>query len=507
MNRTDLSIKNSFVSLVAQILTLISQFVMQIIFVRYMTANYIGANGLFANLMNLLSFAELGIGAAITFSLYKPIAEKRYAEIDVLLTFYKKVYRGIGITILIAGAVLAFFVNNFVKSGASIPNIREMFYLYIIGTAVSYFYSYSRSLFIADQKSYINTINQVGTRIVQNIIQIAILIIFQSYFGYLMIQIIGTIFSNWLINRKSKRDYPEISWNSKDKISENILTDLKNNVIGNVSSKIGEIVVNGTDNILLSKYIGLGVVGIYANYALITQGISSIVSQIMNGLIGTLGNVGATESVEKQRGVYYRNLYFVAFVSTLFTVDFFIVIKTFIELVFGDNYVLDDFTALLIAVNMGFTNLRKANLSFTSALGLFWTMRYKSLVEAAVNLIISLYLISQTDLGINAVLLGNIISNLLVNFWWEPLIVFRYGFSDKLRRPLIRYGGYHLFIIGCLWLSHVAISLFPQTGLLSLFIDGILGAVITSILFIGFFSFQKETYYFINLVIRIIKHK
>ncbi|QOD85851.1 glycosyltransferase [Weissella viridescens] len=190
MNRTSLSIKNSMVSLIAQVITLVMQFVMQIVFVHYMSANYLGANGLFTNLMSILSFAELGIGAAITYSLYAPIANQDYEEIDAIVTFYKKIYRFIGVTILVLGLVMTLFLNFFVKKDTMIPHMHMMFLLYVIGTAVSYFYSYSRSMFIADQRSYVNTINQVGIRVLQNIIQILVLVVFQSYWMYLVLQIV-----------------------------------------------------------------------------------------------------------------------------------------------------------------------------------------------------------------------------------------------------------------------------------------------------------------------------
>lgn len=160
MDRTTLSLRNSFISLGAQIATLISQFVMQIVFVHTMSANYLGANGLFTNLMNLLSFAELGIGTALTYTLYKPLAERDYDQLTILISAYRRIYRRIGITILLLGAGLAWLLPSFVKTGTEIPHMQAMFYLYVVGVALSYFYSFARSVFIADQKAYINSLTR-----------------------------------------------------------------------------------------------------------------------------------------------------------------------------------------------------------------------------------------------------------------------------------------------------------------------------------------------------------
>lgn len=500
MNRTTLSVKNTLVSFVAQILTLVSQFVMQIVFVHQMSVSYIGANGLLANLMNLLSFAELGIGAAITFSLYKPLAENKLSEVDALLTFYKKVYRSIGVFILVVGAILAVTIRSFIKEGSSIPNIQLMFYLYVIGTAVSYFFSYSRSMFIADQKSYINTINQVGTRLVQNIVQIAVLILWHSYLGYLLIQIIGTILANYLINKRAKRDYPELSWQSRESIPADVLTTLKKNVLGNVSSKIGEIVVNGTDNIMISKFLGLSIVGIYSNYALITQGIGSLLSQVMNALIGTIGNIGTTETVDTQRKVYFQNLHLVSLASVVFAATFYLVSPIFISLLFGERFVLNNLTVLLISINLGFSSLRKANLSFTAALGLFWTMRYKALIEATTNFFFILLFMTKFNLGVDGVLLGNILSNLVINFWWEPRIVFKHGFNESSVKAILRFGVYHVFMLFILILTYFIIPNLPKYSWLALIETGVTGIIIYTMIFVLSFWFQYETRYIIHLI-------
>lgn len=505
MSRTALSIRNSVISLLAQVVTLIMQFVVQIVFVRSLTANYLGANGLFTNLVSFLSFAELGIGASITFALYKPLVDEDWTQLDALLSFFKKIYRAIGLFIIVSGVALTQFLGFFVRKGSSIPDIQFMFLIYVLGTAVSYFYSYSRSIFIAAQFSYINTLNQVGFRVLQNVGQIIALFYFQSYLGYLVLIIAGNFLSNLMITRMAESRFPNLTWRSKSLVSPEVLETLKKNVIGNVSAKIGAIVVFGTDNILISKYLGLGVVGLYSNYTLITQGIISVLSQVMNAVLASFGNLGATASVEKQEKVYYDSLYFVSLLTFVSTITMYAVIQPFVQTWFSSEYVLPGSTVFLIALNLGFNNLRKANLNYMSALGLFWPQRYKSLVEAAVNFIVSFALIRMTKLGINAVLLGTIFSNLTINFWWETLVVFKYGFNKSMKKALLKLGIQHVVLAFGLLIVKGILQVFEIRGMLSILVSSLVFAMGSLIFYVVLFIKTPETEYFKTVAFGLVR--
>lgn len=320
----------------------------------------------------------------------------------------------------------------------------------------------------------------------QNLLQLTILVVWHNYVGYLLVQIIGTVLANWLINRRARKLYPEILRPTTKALDQATRQSLKQNVVGNISSKIGVIVVNGTDNILLSKFIGLGMVGVYANYALIAQGLGSMMTQVMSAVIGSLGNLGVSANVAKQKQVYYETQYLVALMSSVISISFYVVVQGFIELVFGELYVLHPITTGLIALNLGYANLRQANLSFISALGLFWTMRYKALIEAAINLIVSLLLITQTKLGINGVLLGNLVSHLTVNLWWEPLIIWRHGFRTSVRWSVAKFCAYHLFLATGVLIVYAVNEYQSQNNWANLIVTGTVSVVAFVFVFLPF---------------------
>ena len=202
-----------------------------------------------------------------------------------------------------------------------------MFYLYVIGNA--------RSLFIADQRAYVNNINQVSCRFIQNIMQIIVLVFWQNYMLFLAIHIVGMLLANLLINQQAKQRYPMLTWRSSQRVPETIKQKLRENVLGNISAKVGVIIVNGTDNLLIFKYLGLSALGVYTNYALIVQGVSSLVAQVMAAIVGVFGHIGITEIVAQQQVAYYRNLCLIALVSTVLSGGSFTVMQDFIRLVFG----------------------------------------------------------------------------------------------------------------------------------------------------------------------------
>ncbi len=247
--------KNSVIAATSMIVTLLGSFVLQIIFAQQLSANYLGANGLFTNVVSYLSFAELGLGASIVFSLYKPLAENDWDTISAIMMFFKKTYRVIGIFILVTGFGISSFLPNLINKSSTIPNVRLMFLLYVFGVSITYFFSYARSLFLATDKMYVNTLNQLFFKVLQYIIQGTLLIALQSYTGYLIAVILLNFAGNYSISKQAKRFFPLINWQTSGKVPSEIMNRFEKNILGNISAKIGTIIVFGTDNILISKFL------------------------------------------------------------------------------------------------------------------------------------------------------------------------------------------------------------------------------------------------------------
>lgn len=420
---------NAGVSLVTQLTKLLLQFLIQTAFVRTLGVEYLGANGLFTNVLLFLSFAELGIGSSFSFILYKPIIDKNFDEINAIMTLFKRVYNFIGLVILILGSVITYFIPFLTNSDSSVEDIRLLFFLYLLSSVVSYFFTYYRTMFIANQQSYVDSLNQLIFLIIKSILQLVALIVFKSYVIFLVAQIITNVLSNLSITIKAKKKFEYLQLGTTKKIKSATKKKLMENVVGSISSKIGAVVVNGTDNILISKFVGLANVGFYSNYAIVVTGLTSLMTQVINGITASLGHLNITEQDNTEERLSVFNTYtvvtaaVVAFMGTMMQWMF----EPFIRLWLGHTYLLPDFVVEVIVVNFVFAQFRPAQ-QMIAAYGLFWGYRYKSIVEALVNLVGSLLLVNFTQLGIAGVLLGTIIGNVVVNSWWDVRILFTGAF-------------------------------------------------------------------------------
>ncbi|WP_424349049.1 lipopolysaccharide biosynthesis protein [Latilactobacillus sp. 5-91] len=454
-SRSKAALVNSSVATIAQVVLILAQFVSRTIFIKTLGSEYLGLNGLFVNLLSMLNLAELGIGNAITFSLFKPLADNNKAQVSAIMRLLKKWYRMIAIIVLLGGVVLMPFIPNLIhKPVFSDMQLWLFFFLALMGTISTYLLSYKRTLLIANQEGYINTINTVGFSVGQQIIQIVFLIVYPNFYIYLIIQLLANLFSNINISRLVDKKYPYLK-DFNISVDKDVLKYFKKNVTGMISAKLGGVVVNGTDNLVISFFLGLATVGKYANYTLITTGLTAILTQAVSAVSASVGNLAVSKNDSKEKEVRVFNQYFsiTIIVSLIMAVGIAAFSTAFVTLWIGEGYVLSRLTVFLISLNFFIQAVRQSVITYANSYGLYWQQRYKPIFESVLNLLVSIILIKYTGLGLSAVLIGTIASNILVNLWWEPYVVFKYGFQQKVTRFLFQY--YVLIITGGLVLEGV----------------------------------------------------
>ncbi|WP_338217641.1 lipopolysaccharide biosynthesis protein [Lacticaseibacillus salsurivasis] len=494
ISRRKASIRNASAAFSTQLVMMIGQFAVQTVFVHTLGAKYLGANGLFNNLITFLSFAELGIGSAFSYALYKPLAEKDEDAVAGIMALFRKVYNAIGLIILAAGLILSLFVPWFIQGGTSFPHVRFYFILYLLSTVVSYFFTYNRSLLIADQKSYVDSLNQFVFSVGRYIFQIIFLLLFNSYVGYLVVMILSNFLSNLAITIRSHKRYPYLKTAKQEQVDPVVLSEIKHNVVGTISSKVGAIVVSGTDNILISKFLGLTLVGLYSNYALIMTSITRLLTQVFSSVIASFGNLGVTEkdNTQKQLDMFDQFTYYNAISVFFIGLVSFAFFPPFIRLWLGDHYQLPESTLFFIVINFVLGQFRPA-LNMVNAYGLFWGYRIKSIVEAVTNFFLSLALVYFTKMGIDGVLLGTIIGNLLVNSWWDPLILFQGAYHVSMRRFYAKYWVYLLTFGGLLMAEHLLLNLigYVPSGLFAVVGFGITVCLVVVLALLAVFAKTK----------------
>ena len=436
--RTVSSIKNLIFAFGGQFLGIIISFIARIIFLQVLNSEYLGINGLFTNILTILSLAELGIGTAMNFSLYKPLAEQNKEKIKSLMYLYKKAYIIIGIIILVVGIAISPLLPFFINEMPDIPeNIYFIYILFVINTGISYFFSYKRALIVSDQKRYIATIYRYGFYFLLNVAQIICLLITRNYILFLVLQIIFTLLENIFVSIKANKMYPYLKEKNIDKLLKEETKEIKKNVFAMFFHKVGEIVVKSTDNIIISKFVSLSAVGLYSNYYLITNALNMIIGQVFTSIVASIGNLGATENKEKLKNIFNKVFFLNFWIFGFSAICLYILFNDFISLWLGAEYLLPESVMLVIVVSFCIEGMRKSVLDFRDALGIFWYDRYKPIFEVIINLIASIILVQK--IGLAGVFVGTIISTLTTSFWVEPYVLYKYGFKMKLRDYFKQY--------------------------------------------------------------------
>lgn len=461
--RTENMVKNSYYAIVAQFVTVFMRAVTQIIFVRTLNAEYLGINGLFSNILTMLSLAELGVGGAILFNLYSPVAEHNEKRIKALMNFYKGTYTKIGFFVLLVGLGLTPFIDFFIKERPNIDNLELIFVLYILNNALSYFCIYKQSILIANQQNYIVFKTTIFKDLFMYAIQIVTLLTMKNFFLYLIVMVIATIVGNIVNSKIADRRYPYII-NNTEKLGQEERKKIYKDVYASMAHRIGGVVVFGTDNLLISRFIGVVTVGIYSNYVFVLSAVKGFISKLYDALVASIGDLVNTESDDKIYQVY-RQLYFISFcISSFIAIGFSCLVNPLVKIIFGEDYLLPKYIVLLIAVNFYFTDLaamRAITNKFKVAQGLFWYDRHKPYIESVINLVASIILLKI--IGLPGVLLGTFISTICTGFWIEPFVLYKYGFKRSISNYFLMYFKY----TGVFFLTWIV------TEFLTFWIDGV----------------------------------
>lgn len=495
--RVNNSIRNIITALIGQFLGILLSFISRMVFINALGAAYLGVNGLFTNVLSILSLAEMGIGSAIIYSLYRPLAAKDTKEIKALMHFYEAAYRGIGIIIFLLGIGLVPFLDYIIKDQPDIPHLTFIYFLFLINTVVSYFFAYKRSLIIADQKNYITTIYRYGFYIILNIIQIGILLTTKKFILFLIAQIVITLLENLMVARKADKMYPFLKMGEKVKLDKTSRREITKNVKAMMCHRIGGVVVNGTDNILISSFVGVIWVGLYSNYFLITNALNIIIGQVFSAITASVGNLNVLESKEKSYYMYKRVLLINFWIAGFCGISLWILFNPFISLWIGKEYLFEDGLVLIIIFNFYIMMVRKTTLVYRDAMGLFWHDRYKPIFEAVINIIVSVLLAPK--LGIAGVFIGTFISTMTTAFWVEPYILYKYGFEMKVRNYFFRYIKYTAIILAAGIVTHQISTVFTTVTWMSLFGRAAVCVIVPNLIFLVCFYRTDEFKYFCNL--------
>ncbi len=428
-SRSAKSVRNIIIGIIDKLLLIILGFTTKTLFIRLLGAEYNGLNGLYTNILSVLSIAELGVGNVLTFTLYKALLTNDKERIATLTHYFKRIYRYIALGVALVGVALIPFLRFIVKSSVPFYDAILYYILFLLNSVVSYFVVYKTTVIKADQKEYIYNICDCAATFTMYVFQIIYLIFTKNFTGYLIIQVLCTIGKNVVLNYIANKNYPYLK--DKSLIRPEIIRDIR--VIENIKAtfiyKVSAVVVNNTDNILISIILGTVVVGYYSNYSILIMYVTSFITIISNGIIASLGNLNAEDNHLNSYNMF-RNLCFAYNCITLFcTACFASIIQEFVPIWIGDQYVLPNSNVIVILLLFYVTTTTSPVWMFRETMGLFKQVRFIMIANAILNIILSILL--GIWYGLAGIIGATVLSKLLTVFWFEPLILYKYKFNQK----------------------------------------------------------------------------
>lgn len=490
-SRSEYVAKNATVTILMQLLKNILGFVSRTVFVKVLGAEYLGVNGLFTEILTVLSFAELGIGNAMVFSLYKPLAQKNDEKIKALMKLYAKAYQIIGIAIAILGICVIPFLKYIVGDTSYVKeNIVLLYVLFLLNTVVSYFFVYKKSLIIADQKNYIVDIYQQIFYAIQVLLQSVFLVVTKQFILYQVIVVLCTILNNFFVARKANKLYPYLREKNVEKLPKEEIGDIVTNVKALVVYKVGGIILESTDSIFISSLINVVTVGLYSNYKLVVNIFKTIGGQVMNSVIASVGNLNASSDNERKelvfREMFYLNVWFFGFT----TIGLCIFLSEFITIWLGKEFIIGVSSVIAICIYYYVSNMHYPCFTYRTTAGLFVFGKYVPFFAALINILFDIIL--GMKFGLAGILWASTISRVLTYEIIDPILVYKRVFKKNVTSYFSMYGIYTVLILIIGLISYKIVSFVSIGGFIGLVIKAIVLILIFNSLFFGITVKTKE---------------
>lgn len=455
--RTLNSAKNLASSLGLSILMIVMGFLTRKIFVDNVGVEYLGLNGLLQNVLGIMTLLEGGFAASVVYNMYKPLAEDDRPRILALLQLYRKVYRYIAGGVFLCGLAIYPFIGYIIKDAEGLSYVSVVYFIFLFNSLIQYFTAYKWSIINVSQKNYkltvINMVYQIGL----NLGKMAILYYTKSYILYLIVEALFGIGYNIAIVRKANQLFPyivtKVKYTVEPEVKKKIITNMKALII----NSIGGYFMHSTDNIVISAFIGVGIIGLWSNYTLLTSTVNTFVSQTLNSFSESVGHLIASESKQKVYEVF-KTIFFVNFiVVSIPVILMWVTLSPFISWWLGSEYELSPVMVGIMLINFYLGGMRSSALTFKVKSGIFVNDRWTPLLMGIINLGLSLLLVQR--FGLSGVLAATGMSIISIGLWQAPRLCYKYAFGQPLRKYFTRYGVYTLVGVMALLLSGWVCSL------------------------------------------------
>ena len=435
IERTKNATRNIFFGVVLRIYTTLVPFTMRTAMIYFMGVQYLGLNGLFTSVLSVLNLAELGVGNAMVYSMYKPIVEDDTETICALMRLYRTYYRIIGLLIAIAGVCLTPFVPKLITG--TLPDNVNIYILYLMNlaaTVLSYWlFAYRNCLFAAHQRGDMTSKIILVADTIKYVCQLYVIIILKNYYIYILVALCTQVLSNIITAIASRKMFP--LYRPIGKLEHNTVKDINKRIADLFTSKIGSVVVNSVDTLVISAFLGLSMLGIYQNYFFIMQSVIGMIDIIFSACTAGIGNSVIVETSEKNFNDLKKFTFIIMWISGVCVCCFACLYQPFMKLWVGEKLMLEYSAVVCLCIYFFIYEINRLLNTYKDAAGIWHEDRFRPLVTAIANLTMNLIMVQFW--GIYGIILSTVLSMLFVGMPWLIQNLFSTIFKKDLLRGYV----------------------------------------------------------------------
>lgn len=502
-NRKENAIKGSITGVLYQFVNLLLPFVLRTVFVYTLGIEYTGLNSLFSSIISVLNLAELGVGSALIFSMYKPISENNTEKICALMQLYKVYYRIIGGVVLAIGVVITPILPVLIHG--SLPEGINLYVLYainLLATVFSYWlFAYKNSILSAFQKNYVINLIALLVSVVQYAFQFLVLIIFKDYYLYLIVNLAFQLVKNVVTAIVANRMYPQ--YHAYGVISKTEKKDINRKVSLLFAAKVCGVVTNSADTIVLSSFLGLTVLGVYNNYYYILNAIMMTFNVFYNSLRAGIGNSLITETKEKNIKDFNNLTYMLSLLVCICFSCLLNLYQPFIRLWMGKDKMLGFSSVILLCLYFMFYEYPIFWAIYKDAAGKWKEDLVRSIVTPIFNLTINIFLVGS--IGVNGVLISTVVTYGIISGPWLLINIKRYVLDFQLLQYVKKMVLYVCCILGCGLLSHFLCEFISMQGIAKILMNLVISIVVPFSIFLLVFRKSEDSKYGNAMLSNILK--
>ncbi|MBR5336709.1 MAG: oligosaccharide flippase family protein [Lachnospiraceae bacterium] len=479
-------------------------FIMRSVMVHELGVKYLGLNSLFTSILQVLNLAELGVGSAMVFSMYKPIAEDDTEKICAYMHMYKIYYRVIGAVIMLIGLVITPFVPRLIKG--TVPaelNVYILYLLNLFATVLTYWlFSYRNSILSAHQRRDVISKVKIVTDTIKYLVQLLILVVFHNYYLYVIAILFTQAVNNIASAVISKKMYPE--YDPKGSLSEEERKAVNQRIRDLFTSKLGGTIVGSADTIVISAFLGLEMLAMYQNYYHIMNSVLGFLTIIHSSIVAGVGNSMLVKSLEKNRKEFHTFTFLIAWVSTVCVSCFLVLYQPFMRKWMGKDMLLDNNMVLLFCIYFWVYEIVKMISVYKDAGGIWHEDRFRPLISGTVNLCLNLIMVQF--IGIYGIVLSTIISVCFISIPWIINNVHKLIFKESTKGYWIEIIKYTISIFATGLVCQGLSMLVPGHGVGIIIIKGMIAVVVSNIAFL--LLYRNSPYYDDSktLLYKMLKH-